>query len=108
RMPMALLLIRPELDVWQPGEHNGTFRGNNLAFVTGAAALDYWRDDTLTQEVLRKSALATARLQAIAARIPEAQPQVRGRGLILGLELAPAGLANRITAAAFRRGLVIE
>ena len=45
--PLALVLLRPELDVWAPGEHNGTFRGNNLAFVTATAALDYWRDDAL-------------------------------------------------------------
>jgi diaminobutyrate-2-oxoglutarate transaminase len=38
-LPLALTLIRPELDVWEPGEHNGTFRGFNPAFITGAAAL---------------------------------------------------------------------
>ena len=37
-LPMALTLFRPELDVWAPGEHNGTFRGNNLAFVTATTA----------------------------------------------------------------------
>ena len=52
--PLALVLLRPELDVWAPGEHNGTFRGNNLAFVTATAALDYWRDDALTRRVERK------------------------------------------------------
>ena len=41
--PLSLVLLRPELDVWAPGEHNGTFRGNNLAFVTATAALDYWQ-----------------------------------------------------------------
>ena len=50
-LPMALTLIRPELDLWLPGEHNGTFRGNNAAFITAAAALDWWTDDTC----LRKS-----------------------------------------------------
>lgn len=37
-LPMALVLFKPELDVWGPGEHNGTFRGNNMAFVTARAA----------------------------------------------------------------------
>ena len=47
-LPLALTLIRPDLDIWQPGEHNGTFRGVNPAFVTGTAALrTYWRDDAL-------------------------------------------------------------
>lgn len=107
-LPMALVLIRPELDIWAPGEHNGTFRGNNLAFLTAAAALDYWRDDSLTRAVLRKAELAGARLREIAARHPDAAPRVRGRGLIQGLELQPAGLAERVAAAAFRRGLMIE
>src|SRR5699024_8953698 len=45
-LPMALSLIKPEYDVWEPGEHNGTFRGNNLAFVTGKRALElFWADD---------------------------------------------------------------
>src|ERR1700674_2536013 len=43
-LPLAILLIKPEYDQWAPGEHNGTFRGNNLAFVAGASALQLWRD----------------------------------------------------------------
>ena len=39
---MSLTLIRPELDIWSPGEHNGTFRGNNAAFVTATEALNWW------------------------------------------------------------------
>ncbi len=107
-LPMALVLIRPELDVWSPGEHNGTFRGNNLAFVTGAAALDYWQDDTLANEVGRKSEIARARLQAIADRFPELGGEVRGRGLLLGLRFADPDLAGQVSQAAFRRGLIIE
>ncbi|MFK4496118.1 diaminobutyrate-2-oxoglutarate transaminase [Bradyrhizobium japonicum] len=42
-LPMSLLLLKPEHDVWSPGEHNGTFRGNSLAFVTAAAAIDLWK-----------------------------------------------------------------
>ncbi|HAP93692.1 MAG TPA: diaminobutyrate--2-oxoglutarate transaminase, partial [Desulfotomaculum sp.] len=45
-LPLALTLIDPEFDIWAPGEHNGTFRGNNLAFVTATEALTYWEDDT--------------------------------------------------------------
>src|SRR5690606_37322762 len=46
-LPLALVLMKPEHDVWAPGEHNGTFRGHNPAFVTAATALDYWRDTQL-------------------------------------------------------------
>ena len=106
-LPMALVLIRPELDQWTPGEHNGTFRGNNLAFVTAAAALSYWEDDAFSREVSRKADLVRGRLLEIAARHPEASPQVRGRGLIQGLELA-GGLAERVVRLGFERGLIIE
>ena len=47
-LPFSLVLIKPELDRWKPGQHSGTFRGPNLAFVTAKAALDiYWQDDSL-------------------------------------------------------------
>ena len=40
-------LIKPEHDLWEPGEHNGTFRGNNLAFVTAKKAIEeYWLNET--------------------------------------------------------------
>ena len=53
--PFAVVLFRPELDQWKPGEHNGTFRGNNFAFVTAKAAIDeYWSDDSFSKEIMRK------------------------------------------------------
>jgi diaminobutyrate-2-oxoglutarate transaminase len=107
-LPMALVLIRPDLDIWSPGEHNGTFRGNNLAFVTGAAALDYWQDDTLSRAVAHKSDLVRGRLQAIADRFTPLGGEVRGRGLILGLRFADPDLAGQISQAAFRQGLIVE
>ncbi|MFK4730452.1 diaminobutyrate--2-oxoglutarate transaminase [Agromyces mediolanus] len=109
-LPMSLVLLRPEVDVWQPGAHTGTFRGNNLAFVTARVALErYWADDAFTREVARKSALLRSELEAIAAEHPELEFGVRGRGLMYGLvcEL-DRGLAGRISKAAFARGLVIE
>lgn len=107
-LPMALVLLRPELDVWSPGEHNGTFRGNNLAFVTAAAALDYWEDGSFAEDVLRKSELARQLLAEILERHPASRGSLRGRGLILGLELPAEGLAEAVSRAAFRRGLIIE
>ncbi|HEX7183845.1 MAG TPA: diaminobutyrate--2-oxoglutarate transaminase, partial [Thermoanaerobaculia bacterium] len=104
-LPMALVMIRPEIDIWAPGEHNGTFRGNNLAFVTGAAALEYWKDDSFSREIFQKGDLARKRLEEIAARYPQTEAKVRGRGLIQGLELAPHGLAEQVSRDAFQHGL---
>lgn len=107
-LPMALVLIRPDLDVWSPGEHNGTFRGNNLAFVTATAALDYWEHDGLTRAVAEKSEIIRARLQSWADAHPALGATVVGRGMLLGIRFADAGMASRISAAAFARGVVVE
>ncbi|MEX0707395.1 MAG: diaminobutyrate--2-oxoglutarate transaminase, partial [Woeseia sp.] len=53
-LPLAILLMRPELDQWRPGEHTGTFRGNNLGFVAATEALKYWENDDLAQAVTHK------------------------------------------------------
>ncbi|HSM12486.1 MAG TPA: aminotransferase class III-fold pyridoxal phosphate-dependent enzyme, partial [Thermoanaerobaculia bacterium] len=106
-LPLSLVLIKPEHDVWAPGEHNGTFRGHNPAFVTAAAALEHWRGEGLTPAIRAREAQAVERLRALAARHPRLVRDLRGRGLILGLELAD-GLAARVSRECFRRGLVIE
>lgn len=109
-LPMSLVLLRPEVDVWKPGAHTGTFRGNNLAFVSARVALEtYWADSTFVDGVAAKSALLAAELERIAAAHPELGFVVRGRGLMYGLACdGDRGLAGRISAEAFRRGLVIE
>jgi diaminobutyrate-2-oxoglutarate transaminase len=107
-LPMALVLIRPDLDVWAPGEHNGTFRGNNLAFVAAAEALTWWEDDSFSTDIARKSARIAARLGEMSARYPAARAHVRGRGLILGLCCRVPGFAGEVSAEAFSRGLVVE
>ncbi len=107
-LPLALTLIRPDLDVWDPGEHNGTFRGNNPAFVTAAAALDFWESDSLHKEVLRKGAVVRALLEDLARKHESLEATVRGRGLIQGLDCPAAGIATEVSAAAFERGLVLE
>jgi diaminobutyrate-2-oxoglutarate transaminase len=107
-LPLALTLMRPDIDVWAPGEHNGTFRGNNLAFVTATAALDYWRSPEFMQEVKLKSAIVADRLQEIALLRPRLRAEVRGRGLMQGLDLRADGLALDVARRAFDEGLVIE
>jgi diaminobutyrate-2-oxoglutarate transaminase len=108
-LPMSVVLMRPELDQWQPGEHTGTFRGNNLAFVTGAAALDhYWQDEQFAQETQRKGSHLRARLVQMAEQYPDLPLTVRGRGMIQALDCQTGELAQAICRASFAHGLVIE
>ena len=105
-LPMALTLFRPELDQWSPGEHNGTFRGNNHAFVTATAALrHFWSDGRFAEDIRRRGALLGRRLEQIA---DDHGLSTRGRGMMRGLDMDTTELAAQITSQAFDRGLLIE
>ncbi|MGB6242070.1 MAG: diaminobutyrate--2-oxoglutarate transaminase [Castellaniella sp.] len=109
-LPMSLVLLKPELDIWEPGAHSGTFRGNNLAFVTAAQAMEtYWSSPALSDSVAAKEQLVRDWLENLAHSCRSAGFGVRGRGLIQGL-VTPVGddLANRIARRAFEQGVVIE
>lgn len=106
-LPMALTLIRPDLDLWAPGEHNGTFRGNNAAFVTATTALStYWRDSAFSDEVHRKGDYMRDRLNALAADNPGIS--VRGRGMVQALAFSDPSAAQSVAQGAFDRELLVE
>lgn len=105
-LPMSLVLLKPELDLWAPGEHNGTFRGNNLAFVTAAAAIEtFWADDGFAQEVKNKGAWLEDALRELAAT---QDLSVKGRGLLLGIDTGDGETAQRLRSACFEQGLIAE
>lgn len=104
--PMALTLLKPELDVWQPGEHNGTFRGFAPAFATATAAIEtFWTDDAFAREVQAKAAKLEAGLQQIAEH---SGATLRGRGMLRGVRFEDPAVAGRAAAAAFELGLLVE
>lgn len=108
-LPFAVVLIRPELDQWKPGEHNGTFRGNNLAFVTAKAAIDhFWSDDSFAKQVQAKGRYVSARLQTIVDRYGEGNFTTCGRGMFQGINCVNGDIAARITRKAFAKSLMIE
>lgn len=108
-LPFSVVLIERELDVWKPGEHNGTFRGNNLAFVTATAMLrHYWGDGLFEAALQVKAKRLEDRLEAMVARFPQHLTGLRGRGMMRGLVCADPEQAAATTANAFERGLIIE
>lgn len=106
-LPLALVLFKPELDVWAPGEHNGTFRGNNPAFITAQAALEhFWSDGTLQASTEAKGQRIGAALTQAAEYFPGIS--TRGRGLVHGVVFDDPSQAGKVCQVAFERGLLVE
>lgn len=106
-LPMAITLLKPELDEWTPGEHNGTFRGNNLAFITATEALQYWKTDKFSTEIAVKAEKVAQALARLVKKYPELKGEYRGLGLMQGIALEP-GIADQLSKLAFERGLIME
>jgi diaminobutyrate-2-oxoglutarate transaminase len=108
-IPMSMVMMKPELDQWKPAEHNGTFRGNNMAFVTARVALEhYWKDASFSQEVKRKGRIVRSRLSKLVRMDDSDIISARGRGLMQALDCQSGELAKKITSTAFENGLVLE
>ncbi|WP_428424278.1 diaminobutyrate--2-oxoglutarate transaminase family protein [Methylibium sp.] len=119
-LPLSCLVFKKKFDAWDAGEHAGTFRGNQLAMAAGMKTLQIIRRDGLAQNALNMGEILTAKLRNLQQRQP-CIAEVRGRGLMLGVEvvkadvmdvlgqpLADPELANNIQRAALRHGLIIE
>lgn len=106
-LPFALTVFRRDLDVWAPGEHNGTFRGSTPAMVTATEALDRWTDDTMPASTKRKAAVVSAALDGLVERYPDHVIERRGRGLLQGVEMVPDA-AKEVAKRAFESGVILE
>ena len=108
-LPLALTLVRPEFDVFEPGEHNGTFRGFAPAFATGAEAIRrYWSDDELKNQTVAKGLVVESAFNALVAEHPEAGLVSKGRGLARGLQFGTSEHAGQVARECFERGLLVE
>jgi diaminobutyrate-2-oxoglutarate transaminase len=108
-LPMALNLVRRDLDTWTPGEFSGTFRGNNLAFATSATMLEtYWADSHLEKGTERRGVTVRSALDEISDTFGNGHFVARGNGLLCGLDVGDTQLASNIAAAAFERQLIVE
>jgi diaminobutyrate-2-oxoglutarate transaminase len=106
-LPMALVLFKPDLDQWAPGEHNGTFRGNNPAFITAQTALEhFWSDGALQASTEAKGQRIGAALTQVAEYFPGIS--TRGRGLVHGVVFDDPSQAGKVCQVAFERGLLVE
>ncbi len=108
-LPMAITLMKRELDVWDPGEHNGTFRGNNLAFVAATEALStFWENDDFAEQVEEKATYIQAFTEKVVKKYPALKAEQRGRGLMQGVACHVDGVAAEICQEVFKHGLLME
>ncbi len=108
-LPMALNLVRRSLDTWAPGEFTGTFRGNNLAFATSATMLDtYWTTADQEKATEERGVLVRNHLCAISEEFSGGKWQVRGSGMLSGLQVTSGDVADAICDAAFADKLIVE
>ena len=108
-MPFALVLFKPELDVWNPGEHNGTFRGSQLSIVAAKAGLEIMLNDNIEAEVIRKGEIIAEYLGKV-KEINESF-DVRGIGFMWGVDcnkVKPDAVSRAIVKECFENGLIVE
>lgn len=109
-LPLAIVLLKPDIDQWGPGEHNGTFRGNQLAFVSGAAALELWPQGQLEQQMQTRSRQLEQGARDLIERF-DSRLGLRGLGMLWGIDFSAMGdpdLIERVLATCFDNGLIIE
>jgi diaminobutyrate-2-oxoglutarate transaminase len=107
-LPLSLVLLRPDRDAWGPGEHSGTFRGSNLAFVTAAAALDFWTEREFRAGIADRTDAIERWIGRVVAEHPHLGLRPKGLGLMLGIEFPSGDLAARIARAAYEKGVLVE
>ena len=106
-LPMSMLLLRPELDTWRPGEQMGELQGNGLAFAAATALLAE-RDAVLPDQGRASSHILSEELHKLAARHVRAKIKVRGKGVVWGLDLGRPGAAAVVSTWALERGVIVE
>jgi len=108
-LPMAMLLISPDLDQWNPGEDNGTFRGNNLAFVAAKEMLNlYWVDSTLINDIHIKESMIKKFFDDLMNHHSEYIKECRGVGLMQGVEFYDENMSEQVVKDCFENKLLIE
>ena len=107
-MPLAMVLFKPELDLFNPGEHNGTFRGFQLSMVTAKAGLEFMINNKIEDEVKRKEKIVKDYLDKEIKPLLKKEHDIRGIGLIWGIDFKDGKLSRSVLDECFKNGLLIE
>jgi diaminobutyrate-2-oxoglutarate transaminase len=107
-LPMSMLLIDPDRDVWKTGEHNGTFRGNALAFVAAARAIDFWEGPKFQTQIGARAKTMDAWMKKMLTKFPDVLSRRKGLGLMTGFEFFSSDAAQAVAEKVRQRGVLIE
>lgn len=107
-MPLSVLLMKKELDIFTPGEHNGTFRGFQLSMVAAKAGLEMMVDNNVPALVKEKEKIVYDYLNKEIKPLLNKEQEIRGIGLIWGIEFKDSKLARAILDECFKESLIIE
>lgn len=107
-IPFAVTLFKKELDVFKPGEHNGTFRGCQLSMVAGLAALEMTVEQDIPAQVRRKEKIVKEYLDKEIKPLLKDKMEIRGIGLSWGIEFNDGKLARAVLDKCFEKKLIIE
>lgn len=108
-MPFAVTLLKPELDIWKPGEHNGTFRGYQLSLVAAKAGLEYMLNEHVEAGV-REREKTVAKFMREEIETIDSRIETRGIGLLWGVDFGKfeGDISKKVLDEAFRNGLIVE
>ena len=104
-LPFALTLIKPEMDCFNPGEHNGTFRGNQLAMVASKAGMEFMLNAKVEEGVREREAIIRDFLEE---KIAGPGREIRGIGCIWGIDLGSGVRSKAVIRECFKNGLILE
>ena len=106
-MPLGALIARADLlEAWGPGAHGSTYGGNPVACAAALATIDLL-EGGLVDNARSRGEQAFAGLRPLIGRFPALVTNVRGRGLMIGIEFDTAEHAEEVQWAAFQRGLLV-
>lgn len=108
-MPFAITLLKPELDLWKPGEHNGTFRGYQLSLVAAKAGLEYMLNEHV-EDAVREREQIVAKFMREEIEMIDSRIATRGIGLLWGVDFGAfeGDVAKAVITEAFKNGLIVE
>jgi diaminobutyrate-2-oxoglutarate transaminase len=106
-LPLSMVLLKPEFDLWTPGEYNGTFRSNNLALRTALSSLNFWKNDSFLLHLSENIKYLKKEISRISQKF-DPIVGVRGRGMVWGLEFESPDLSKQVAEDLFNSGVLIE